>query len=286
MFGQDLTPDSSHVVLESATRYRELIGALLYVTNATRPDIGVALSILSQYLDVPTEMRWRAAVRVLSYLMGTNSYGLCYTADKSTITAYCDANWGNVKSSRRSTSGVLILMCGAPVVHKSKCQSTVALSSAEAEYLSLALATQEVVWLCFLLEEVGITFRGPRTIDMDNQSAIQITTNHGYTPRAKHVDLRAHFVRDHVESGTIELKYVASESQLADFLTYAIPTPRFAELRNASGIRGVLLEGECHDIRSTTVVKQTRRNVYISNKLNYSRTRSRIRVHSRSLYWK
>ncbi|TYZ57133.1 hypothetical protein PybrP1_002567 [[Pythium] brassicae (nom. inval.)] len=74
---------------------------------------------------------------------------------------------------------------------------------------------------------------------MDNQSAIQIATNRSYTPRAKHIDLRAHFVRDHVESATIELKYVPSKSQLSDLLTKVLPTPRFAELRNSSGIRGV-----------------------------------------------
>ncbi|TYZ61548.1 hypothetical protein PybrP1_003633 [[Pythium] brassicae (nom. inval.)] len=241
VFGQDLAPDSSHAMLESANRYRELISALLYVANATSSDISVALSILSQYLDTPTETYWRAAVRVLRYIMGTDSHGLRFANDtENIVTAYCDANWGNDKVSRRSTSGVLIIMGGAPVVYKSKRQSTMAVSSVEAEYLSLALATQDVAWLRFLLEEVGIILRGPSTICTDNQSAIQIATNHGYIPRAKHIDIRAHFVRDHVESGTIELKYVLSKSQLAEFLTKMLPTPRIAELRNSSGIRGAL----------------------------------------------
>ncbi|TYZ57131.1 hypothetical protein PybrP1_002565 [[Pythium] brassicae (nom. inval.)] len=100
VFGQVLAPDSSHAVLESATQYCELIGTLMYFANATRPDISVALMILSQYLDTPTEMHWRAAVRVLRYLMGTDSHGLRFAADtQSIITTYCDANWGNDKAS-------------------------------------------------------------------------------------------------------------------------------------------------------------------------------------------
>ena len=71
---------------------------------------------------------------------------------------------------------------------------------------------------------------------MDNKSAISMATNLGYTPRAKHIDLRDHFVRDHVESGNISLKYVPSEDQLADFLTKAIPTPRFTHLRELRNI--------------------------------------------------
>jgi hypothetical protein len=127
-------------------------------------------------------------------------------------------------------------MAGAPVIYKSKRQQTVALSSAEAEYMALALATQEVVWLRFLLEEIGMAVRGASSIYMDNQSAISIAVNHGYTPRAKHIDLRAHFVRDHVEQGNVKLVYIPSQKQLADYLTKAVPTPHFVELRDQSGL--------------------------------------------------
>ena len=102
--------------------------------------------------------------------------------------------------------------------------------------MALALATQEVLWLRYLLTELGLQSSGATKIMMDNKSAISMATNLGYTPRAKHIDLRAHFVRDHVESGNISLEYVPSEDQLADFLTKAIPTPRFTQLRELSNV--------------------------------------------------
>ncbi|KAJ0389486.1 hypothetical protein ATCC90586_012101 [Pythium insidiosum] len=102
--------------------------------------------------------------------------------------------------------------------------------------MALSLATQEVVWIRFLLAEMGLQPRGASTILLDNKSAISIATNQGYTPRAKHIDLRAHFVRDHVEQGDIALKHVPTEQQLADFLTKPVPTPRLVALREACGV--------------------------------------------------
>ncbi|GMF54557.1 unnamed protein product [Phytophthora fragariaefolia] len=192
VLGQDLTPDDSHDRFDKKTKYRELIGSMLHIANATRPDISVALSTLSQYLEDPREMHWRAAIRVLPYLKGTATVGIRFMKTGLSVCGlktFSDANWGGDKASRRLSSGVLILMCGGPVVYKSKRQATVALSSAEAEYMAMVMTTQEVVWLRFLLGEMGIKVNGPTAIHADNKSAISIAVNHRYTPRAKHIDL-------------------------------------------------------------------------------------------------
>ncbi|GMF31306.1 unnamed protein product [Phytophthora lilii] len=231
IIGQDLTQDGSHEMHRGKTQFRELIGSLLYVANATRPDVSIALSILSKFLDNPLEIHWNAAIRVLCYLLGTATLGIQFRRNKHLVLeAFADANWDGDKLTRRSKSGVLLLLGGAPVVFKSKRQATVALSSAEAEYMPLALATQEVVWLRYLLLEMGFTVEKPTTVYLDNKSAISIASNHGYTPRA-------HFIRDHVEAKTILLQHVASEDQLADYLTKPIPTPQLVKLREASGIK-------------------------------------------------
>ncbi|KAE8887498.1 hypothetical protein PF003_g28407 [Phytophthora fragariae] len=102
--------------------------------------------------------------------------------------------------------------------------------------MSMALAVQEVVWLRHLLEEMGLKAVGATPVYVDNKSAISIATNHGYTPRAKHIDLRAHFVRDHVAKETINVIHVPSAKQLADYLTKLLPTPQFTALLQLSGV--------------------------------------------------
>ena len=237
--GQDLNPDDKQKVLANGKRFRELIGSLLYIANCTRPDIAVSVSVLSQFMDQPHEMHWRGAIRVLRYLKGTEAIGIVYKRESASalgLIAYSDANWGSDSRTRRSTSGVLVKMAGAPVIYKSKRQSTVALSSAEAEYIALALAVQEVVWLRHLLHELHEHQDNATTILVDNKSAISIATNAGYTARAKHIDLRVHFVRDLVEEGAIQLQYVPTTEQQADFLTKAIPAPQLVKLRSLCGL--------------------------------------------------
>ena len=150
---------------------------------------------------------------------------------------YCDAHWGNDKKPCRSTSGVLLWVGGAVVVYGSKRHTSVDLSSAEAEYMALALATQEVMWIRYLLKETDLTCKTATAVRMDNKSAVSIATNQGYTPRAKHIDQRLHFVLNHVERGEIQLKHIPSAVQLADYLTNPLGAPQLLQLRNESGIR-------------------------------------------------
>ena len=115
-------------------------------------------------------MHWRATKRVLCYLKGTQDHGIKYSRSKNDVAelkAYCDANWGNDEKTRQSTSGVLILLGGAVVVYKSKRQTSVAFSSAEAEYMALELATQGVIWIRYLLKEMGVTCKTTTIVHMD-----------------------------------------------------------------------------------------------------------------------
>ncbi|KAI9908995.1 hypothetical protein PsorP6_014986 [Peronosclerospora sorghi] len=104
-------------------RYREIIGSMLYIANGTRPDICVSICELSQHLEAPKSAHTKAAIRVLRYLAGTSKFGLCYSRNDTTMiksVVYFDVNWGGDVNTRRSTSGVLILLCGAPVIYKNK----------------------------------------------------------------------------------------------------------------------------------------------------------------------
>lgn len=155
-----------------------------------------------------------------------------------------DADWGSDVATRRSTSGVIVFLAGGPVIFRSKRQHSVALSSAEAEYMALSSCSQDVIWLRQLLDELGVHIKDATTVEVDNQAAIAMAQRAGYQSRAKHIDLRVHFVRDAVARGDIKLQYVPTNDQLADFLTKPLPAPRLLDLRERANVRAVRAEGE------------------------------------------
>ena len=130
----------------------------------------------------------------------------------------------------------MIMINGAPVVFKSKTQHNVLLSTAEAEYVALSLCVQEIMWMKNLLGEMGVSVKLPITVFEDNQGAIAMAKNEGYQSRAKHIDIRHHFIREQVKARTIDLKYIPTADQLADFLTNSIATKQFQRLLTKSKI--------------------------------------------------
>ena len=130
------------------TLYQSMVGSLLYAAIATRPDISRAVGAASKYCSNLSEAHLTAVKRILRYLKKTINLGLKYEKlESSTLVGYSEADWAGDLDDRHSTSGNLFLLSGVPVSWLSKKQSTVALSTAEAEYMSLSGATQEAVWL-------------------------------------------------------------------------------------------------------------------------------------------
>ena len=122
-------------------------------------------------------------------------------------TEYSDADWTGDVNDRKSTSGFAFKLCGAAVGWRSKKQSCVALSTAEAEYIALASAAQESKWLQELLSSMKETSVKPATIFEDNKLAICLTKNPRYHGRAKHIDIKHHFIRQRVQDGDIKLEF-------------------------------------------------------------------------------
>ena len=107
-------------------------------------------------------------------------------------------------------------MCGGPVSWSSHKQSTVALSTSEAEYVALASSAQEGMWLRELVSELTKT---PHQRIEDNQSAICLSKNPQYHGRSKHISIKHHFIRDLVKKGLVAIHYCQSEEMIADMLT-------------------------------------------------------------------
>ena len=128
--------------------YQSIVGSLLHAAITTRPDIAQAVGVVSKFCANPTQSHLTAAKRILRYLKGTVYLGLSYKkcADGNLI-GYSDADWAGDVDDRHSTSGNVFLLAKGAVSWLSKKQATVALSTAEAEYVALSAATQEAIWL-------------------------------------------------------------------------------------------------------------------------------------------
>ena len=170
----------------------------------------------------------KAAKHVLRYLRKTTHLGLCYgaktTSTEVNIAAYCDADWGNDKDERKSTTGFILFFNGSPIIWNSKRQHTVALSSAEAEYMAMSDTAKEILWCLRLVQELNLKVRLPIELLSDSMSAIAISKNDGNHQRTKHIDIRHHFVRELAKNGTIKITWVPTKNQVADILTTNIST--------------------------------------------------------------
>jgi transposase InsO family protein len=221
--------------------YRSVVGGLLYAALSTRPDIAYQASVLSRFLTDPHPHHWAAAKRVLRYLRGTAALGLKFGGEAAGADGqsgggvelgpvYCDADWAGDEETRRSTTGFVVMLGGGAVSWQSKRQQTVALSSAEAEYMAAAAATQETVWVRTLLAELGYAQRTPTTLLCDNQAAIAMVSNAVHHSRTKHIDLRHHFIREQATAGSVRVQWVSTTDQAADLLTKPLGRQPFTVL--------------------------------------------------------
>lgn len=225
--------ESEELNLEEHSEYRSLVGALLYAAITTRIDIAHAVGMLCRNVAKPSKCHLNAAYRVLRYLSKTSTLGLVFGKGNGRgieLEAYTDASWGDSQELRRSVTGIVILYKGNVVHWISKRQVTVALSSTEAEYMALSNTVQEILWFKMWIKE---TFGRDVVVPIycDNESAMTIAENENITSRSKHIDIRYHFIKDHISSGDITLKWVSTDEQDADLLTKRMSTKRFEKFR-------------------------------------------------------
>jgi hypothetical protein len=134
-------------------RYSQIIGSLMYLASATRPDISYAVSRLSRYMTNPGDAHWQALERVMRYLKGTLDHGLHYTGSPSVLEGYSDSNWITDSEDIKATSGYLFTLAGGAVSWKSCKQTILTRSAMEAELVALDSASVEAEWLRVLLSD-------------------------------------------------------------------------------------------------------------------------------------
>ena len=215
-------------------QYRSLVGNLMYLSVVSRPDICFAVYNLAQFVSNPGKAHWCALKHLLRFLKGTESLSLVYNRSENLeLFGFSDSDWATDKEDRKSISGFCFKLsrCGSVVSWASKKQGCVALSSCEAEYVSLALAAQEAVYLQGLLTFFCLmTVDTPVLLCGDNQGALALASKPVAHKRAKHIETRHHFIRQLVEDKRIQLSYVPTKNNLADIFTKNLPKPAFNEL--------------------------------------------------------
>ncbi|KAI5348631.1 hypothetical protein L3X38_001518 [Prunus dulcis] len=224
--------------------FRKIVGSLLYLT-ATRPDIMFSACLLARFMHNPSKMHYGAAKRVLRYIQGTIDYGIEYVTGKSALlVGYCDSDWSGSEEDMKSTSGYAFSFGSGAFSWASVKQHSVALSTAEAEYVSAAEATSQAIWLRFVLEDFGEEQTAATTVFCDNTSAIAMAKNPVFHQRSKHIKRKFHFIRDAIQEEVIELLYCKGEEQIADIFTKVLPKDRFDYLRRMLGVKSAsTLEG-------------------------------------------
>ena len=256
--------DGERLSSEELQEYPSLVGALNYLACCTRPDISHAVSTLSRFLKCPRQPHHAAALRVLHYVHGTSALALTFSRAHSPAPpiGFCDADYAGDTPTRRSTTGIVFLWGGAAVAWQSKLQSTVALSTTEAELQAISAAAREALWLRKILPAVwgepwtSTASLGTRLSDSpsaaadapppaksppleimtDSQSALALVKTVMMTARSKHIDVIHFFARERVRDGEIAFSFVGTAANVADGLTKAVPPQKAVFCRTGCGL--------------------------------------------------
>src|SRR5436190_9749061 len=209
-------------IMRDQLRYSQIIGSLMYLASATRPDISFAVSKLSRFVSNPGDDHWYALERVMRYLKGTMDYGIHYTGYPRVLEGYSDSNWISDADEIKATSGYVFTLGGGVVSWKSCKQTILTRSTMEAELTALDTATVEAEWLHQLLMDLPMVEKPIPTIMMncDNQIvSIKVNSSKDNMKSSRHVKRRLKSVRKMRNSRVIALDYVQTAKNLADQFT-------------------------------------------------------------------
>lgn len=224
---RDCMPDQNVV-----TKYRSLVGSLLYLSNISRPDVTFASNIFSRYQSVATENHFAYAKHVLRYLNGTRELSLKFDGRSDVILeAYVDASLASDCDDRKSTSGYILYLYGDPIYWRTKKQSLVVKGSADAEIIAVSDALDDIYYAAKI---VGDVFGSPPPtviVHEDNSTTIKIAQ----TPlhkRSRAADTRIKYVQQAESNKEIHVVKIPGSEQIADIFTKALPKPKFEYFRD------------------------------------------------------
>ena len=212
-------------------KFREAIGSLIYVSNGTRPDIAYAVNRMSRKQSNYNYEDWLKVKRIFRYLKGTANLGLKYTGKGEKLECFVDASLGTGDEESKSTSGLIVKLFDDIIFWRTKKQTHVALSSAEAEYIAMSLACKELICVKEMCARIIKVIVMPIMYE-DNQAAINIAKSDDSQTLKHIVKLCYHYVRFEVSKRNLIIKWVSTNDQLADGLTKALGHKKFEKFKN------------------------------------------------------
>ncbi|GJR53654.1 transposable element [Tanacetum coccineum] len=234
-----LSPDTEEEVeYMSRVPYASAIGSIMYAMVCTRPDIAQAVSVVSRYMDCPGKSHWEAVQWILRYLRGTTDFSLMYdSGGKTYVTEYVDSDYDGDLDRRRSLTGYVFTLGGCAISWKATLQSTIALSTTEAEYMAMAEGIKEAIWLKGLVGDLGMQQDQDQTVlHCDSQSAIHLSRNQVYHERTKHIDVRYHFIREVISEGIVHVRKIRTTNNPAYMMTKPVTTNKFKHCLDLVGV--------------------------------------------------
>jgi hypothetical protein len=232
------TPDTDRDYEALKFPYREAVGSLLWAARTSRPDILYAVGKVSSHCNNPSLAHVNAVKHILRYLKGTATIGLTYhRAADLTLEAMCDADWAGEPAENdnamKSTSGIVIYLRGVGVIYcESTLQTTIAGSTAEAEYRCLGSGGKLVEGFRNLFEELQFPQLEPTVIHEDNEACITMSNANFISSKMRHIQLNHHYIRELIKiKKVVTLTSCKSEDMVADIMTKSLVPVTFLKLR-------------------------------------------------------
>jgi hypothetical protein len=217
--------------------YRRLVGLLMYLAIATRPDIALAVQKLSQFMNYYREVHWNAAKRVVRYLKGTRTLQLRLGGKElANLVGFSDASYACCPDSGKSVGAYCFSLGDGVVSWAARKQKTVAQSTCDAEYIACSEAARECMWLRMLTAEIELPQANPTPVLTDNEAALALAKDPRFHARAKHINTRCHYIRECVDNGNLLVSYIPTNDNVADILTKPLAAPAFLRLRSYLGL--------------------------------------------------
>ena len=213
--------------------YRSILGKIMFYTTKVGPECSFSCGQLARQMHNPGPAHWDAMNRLVGYLKQKGTHELVIRRPLGMkIISFGDASYSDCKETRRSSTGDIHTIGGSIVSWRAQKTKFICLSSAESKYVALTEMCKEQKFLTMLLEEIAYC-ELPSILYEDNEAAVYLAKNHHVSAKTKHIDIRQHYVREHLKEKLGVIKAIKSEDNFADILTKNVAVNIFERLGNA-----------------------------------------------------